>query len=196
MRKIGYNSQRNNHSFGGKFRGSWQCYTTSAWMFMSFYTPNIVAEDDEGLMNYFDDVEDSVGKVGIGEKIKRKFTWISGSTSYWPQVQCAGIDKYLWRNGVKGTALYFQRKQKHTLDKIDECLKYGPVIIGTNKLGGLKGGHIILLVDKDNEGNYIVHDPYGNALKGYAVHNGAYVRYSKKWLEKYTGKYVNFIIWR
>lgn len=191
--KIEYNSQRDNIDFGGKFPGWHQCFTTCAWMFMSFYVKDIVGSDDDRLAVYFDDVEEYVGTPGIGEKIKQKFNWIAGKTSYWWLVQQAGIQKWISLYGVKGKAKFFENKD---FNKIYDYLLYGPVILGTKKLGGLKGGHIILAVGIDDNGKDIIcHDPYGDANTNYKNKNGKYVIYKKDMLMKHVGKKATFIVY-
>jgi hypothetical protein len=191
-RVIGYNSQRDNIDFGS-FPGYKQCFTTVSWMFMSFYTSRIDATDDKKLAIYFDDVEDSVGtQQGIGEKIKRKFQWITGNTSYWWLVQRAGIEKWLWGKGVQGNAIF---EEKMPFDDLCDLIYHGPVILQTKKMGGLSGGHIILVVAYDKN-NIICHDPYGNALTNYRIRDGAYVEYPKFWLKHYTKEYVTCMYWK
>ena len=189
--EIAYNSQRNNIDFNGSFPGWSQCFSTCAWMLMSFYEKDIHGSDDYRLSVYFDDVEDSVGSAGIGEKIKQKYNWITGKTSYWWLVQKAGIEKWLNSYGLKGTAIF---KEKGDFYKIYDHLLYGPVVIGTKKLGGLRGGHIILGVGVDGD-DIICHDPYGDANSNYRNRDGEYVRYSKKLLLKHVGVKANFMYW-
>jgi hypothetical protein len=194
MRKIGYNSQINNKSFRGVFPGSKQCATTSAWMFMSYYTNLIKAEDDDGLAEYLDDVEVRVGYRGIAEQIIARMPWISGFSSMWYKVQEAGITKWLNSRGVFGYAKF---SESLTTKDLPQLVEAGPVIIGTNKLGGLPGGHIILIVDQNN-GDYIVNDPFGNAITKYKNKDGHEVRYPKGWLHNYvnySGK-IRVIYWQ
>ena len=181
--KIGYNTQRNNDSFGGKFPSWNQCFTTSAIMFMSYFTPSIKAEDDITLAKYLDDVEDTIGNAGIGEEIARR-DHIQGSTSYWWSVQQAGITKWLNNNGIQGKALF--KESVHSLTDLPGILdKHGPVILATDKMGGLPGGHIILAIGYDSTG-IIFNDPFGNATTGYQNTNGANVLYSYEFLMKAT----------
>jgi hypothetical protein len=181
VRVIGYNSQRDNYDFAGKFKAWNQCFSTSAWMFLSYYCDNIKADDDNSLQLYVDDVEASVGKSGVGEKVKQKYNWITGNTSLWWNVQKEGIEKYMWKNGFHGEALFHDAS--FPFYSLSSILKDGPVIIGTHQMGGLPGGHIILLVDVDtNVDTFIVNDPFGNARTNYSDHNGNMARYSSKWL--------------
>ncbi|MCK5606136.1 hypothetical protein KAR91_29830 [Candidatus Pacearchaeota archaeon] len=191
--EIGYNSQIDNDDFKGRFSGWRQCFTTSAWMFMSFYSKNIAAEDDFDLSVYFDDVEASVGTPGIGEKIKRKYKWITGSTSLWWLTQKEGVEKWLWKNGVEGDALFCEEDE---FPNFYALLRHGPVILGTKKIGGLRGGHIILLTGFEKNGDYIVHDPFGDATTNYANRNGECVIYPESMLRKHTGKIVRCMYWR
>lgn len=191
--EIGYNSQRDNIDFAGKFPGFWQCFTTCSWMLMSYYCDKIKAGNDKGLSLYLDDVEATIGKPGIGEKIKNKYNWIKGHTSEWWLVQKAGIEEYLWRYGVKGSAIFCD--QNVSYDDLRKLINKGPVILGTNKLGGLKGGHIILAVGY-NESGIICLDPYGNALKKYQSANGAYILYPDNFLRIATGEKIRCLYWR
>ena len=188
---IGYNSQRNNYSFLNMFPAWSQCFSTSAWMFMSFYSSKIKAEDDETLAVYVDDVEDSVGSPGVGEIIKRKYDWIKGRTSLWWLVQEAGITKWLNRFDVKGKAKFVNGG---TYFDVNMRLETGPVIIGTDKLGGLPGGHIILLIGLEGS-DYIVNDPYGNANTLYSDKNGKAVKYSQELIKTVCGVAPLYIGW-
>ena len=90
MRKIGFNSQRNNFDFAGKFKGYQQCFATSAWMFMSFFSERFRADDDKQLSRYVDDVCNEVGESGIGEE-EAKYNKLSGNSAYYWLVQSAGM---------------------------------------------------------------------------------------------------------
>jgi len=184
MRHIDYNTQRNNDSFKGLFLGSKQCFSTCAWMFISYYS-NYDGTNDQQLAKYFDDVETSVGKKGIGEKIKARFSWITGKTSYWGLIQEAGIQKYLPDKKIKFDTQF-------PISKLHTLVEKGPVIISTKKLGGLRGGHIILLVDNWSidhiKHGFHVHDPYGNANSKYVDRNGKSVIYTDSFLNKHIKK--------
>jgi hypothetical protein len=188
---AGYNSQRNNIDFSGSFPGWKQCMTTCAWMLMCFFAPQLGYNDDKKLSLYFDDVEDSVGKAGIGEWVKLKFNWIKGNTSYWWLTQKYGIEKWLWRSGVKGEAVF---EDGVSFDRIKEFLTYGPVMLGTNKIGKLPGGHIILIVGMISDG-FIVNDPYGNAMTNYQTTNGREIVYPEDYLRKFAGEKVRCMYW-
>jgi hypothetical protein len=188
---IKYNSQRNNCSFSGKFKGNWQCFTTSAWMFMSYYSDKIDAEDDKRLAKYFDDVEKNVGKRGLAEKF---FNWIKRGSSYWGVVQEAGITKWLNKNGVEGKAEFTDRK--YDFERLIEFLSDGPVVLCTKKLGGLRKGHVILVVGYDFDRDiYYCHDPFGDATTKYKIKNGNKVEYPFIYLKKYSGKKIRCIRW-
>lgn len=193
IHQIGYNSQRNNFNFAGKFPGWSQCFSTSSWMFMSFYSPDIKSADDAALSVYVDDVEVTAGQAGIAEKVVRKFKWITGKTSLWWLVQKEGIESWLWKYGIKGDAIF--RDMDLPFSVLPEMIERGPVILGTTKMGGLPGGHIILAVGTDKE-SIICHDPYGDALQSYKSDKGAFVRYPKDYLMNFTGAKVRCIYWK
>jgi uncharacterized protein YvpB len=188
---IGYNSQVDNYSWWNIFPGWTQCFSTSAWMFMSFFSAKIEVKNDTQLAQYVDDVEDTVGKPGIGELIKRKYNWVKGATSLWWLVQEAGITKWLNSFGVSGHA-----KFTNGGSYVDIALKLekGPVIIGTYKLKGLSGGHIILLVGFDGT-NFIVNDPYGDANSWYKDKDGLAKKYPVALITSVCGIKPLYISW-
>ena len=173
MRLVGYNSQRDNFDFGGQFRGSCQCFSTAAWMFISYIDPKFKANDDISLRAYVDDVSDIVGKPGIGEKIKKAYRFISGNSAYWWQVHKAALEARL------GEKVVFRDGDMSEAEFVEAVMR-GPVIIGTNKMAGLPGGHIILATDRDR-----YNDPYGNARTGYRDRNGANVEYPLDWIRPF-----------
>ena len=163
MRNIGYNSQIDNFVVAG-IGGSSQCFATSAWMFLSWYAPDhYKVNDDKGLMQYVEDITAS-----------------AASDEYeWSRHQYM-IQKYLTSAGVKGSVklgidLNTGKPTCH-IEGLKALLSCGPVIIGTKKMAGLPGGHLILGVDNADTG-IICNDPYGNALTGYSDKNGSGVIY-------------------
>jgi hypothetical protein len=188
MRAIKNNRQDNNNDFMGKFKGSVQCMSTSAWMLMSWYTDKYDATDDCSLAMYADDVNDEIGQAGIGEIIKRKFKWMTGNTAYYWEVHKSAIEKWLWKVGVKGQCVY---NENATFDSLIAILYDFPAMLGTSKLGGLPGGHVIVALYVD--GDYVVcNDPYGDANTNYRDKNGENVRYSIAMLREHFGHYLYF----
>lgn len=206
IHKVGYNSQRNNFDFAGKFKGYQQCFSTSAHMFMSFYSKAIESNNDDQLAWYLDQVEASVGAKGIAEKIMRAIPGIPvKGSSYWWKMQLAGINQVLaehQKNGhvpVKGEAHWLDAG---SWEQLEEVLADGPVIVATNKMGGLEGGHIVLIVGVDREkGTYYLNDPYGNPLSNYRDKNGECVEVPMNWFRIQCSRatksdHVRFIYWR
>lgn len=196
--KVDANFQGNNPNFNGKFSGWWQCFSTSVWMFLGYFIPEINGTDDKGLSRYLDDVEVTIGKPGIGEKVKQQFSWITGRTSLWWLVQKAGIEKWMRIYGIKGQAVF--KDKNIPFEELNNIIKkYGPVILQTNKMGGLKGGHIILLIGfgSDGFGNeyFIVNDPAGNATTNYSSREYASLKYPKNFLRQFTGSKIRCIYW-
>jgi hypothetical protein len=186
MRKIGWNDQRDNYDYAGKFKAWWQCFSTSAWMFLSWLTGDkIKAKDDKGLAQYLDDVEITVGKTGVAERtIARLRLKITGGSSYWWAIQQAGIKEWAAANGVNADIQF--RDGTILISSLPTILKTSPVIIATKYLGGLPGGHIVLIVDYDEKSNsYIVNDPFGNAKTKYLDKNGDSVLYNAEWFSQY-----------
>jgi hypothetical protein len=174
---IIYNSQRNNFDFAGQFRGSCQCFSTSVWMAMSYFNSAIIADDDIGLSRYVDDVSDVVGSAGIAEEIKKEVSGIVGNSAYFWQVQQAGMKK--WMDGTTGEAIW---EKNATYDRISELCEETPIVLGTSKLAGLPGGHIILAIGNAGNGLFF-HDPYGDAVSWYKNPNGGEVIYPREFIE-------------
>lgn len=190
---IPNNDQRNNLNFNGDFPAWKQCFSTSAWMFMSHYSEDIDVKDDLALSKYVDDVEATVGQSGIAEKVKEKMSWITGRTSYWGDVQAAGITQWLNERGVSGKAIFSYKKI--LFENLRHLIDLGPVILCTNKLGGLPDGHVILAIGYDAYG-IICNDPFGNANTDYGAHDGEHVLYSDTILRPACGDKIICIFWK
>lgn len=198
MRKVEYNSQRDNFSFAGQFPGWKQCFSTSAWMLISFFSPKANAKDDGQLAWYLDQVEAGIGETGIAEEVLKTKPYIAVSgSSYWFEVQRTAIEKILNIHGVQGQAVY---REGVSWTELDEALKVGPCIVGTMRMGGLPGGHIILVNDREGE-VYSVNDPYGNPLTNYRDTNGEAVQLPKEFLKSACERAISpgkirFIYWK
>ena len=184
------NDQRDNPNWGGKFKSIWQCFSTSIWMLITYFIFQLQTAGDEGLKFYVDDVEANVGKKGIAEKFRKKHGIFT--SFYWP-IQRAGFEKWMQIYGMKGTAVF----ENIPFDKIPEYLKkYGPIVIGTKKIGGLSGGHIMLAIGNEPGYGIRCNDPYGDANTNYRETNGAGVLYHYSYLRKHTGESVRVIYWK
>jgi hypothetical protein len=144
-------------------------------MLMSFYSKEIRADDDGLLSEYVDDVEVTIGSHGIGERVFNE----EGASSFWWSVQRAGINEWLNKRGVAGSAI-FNDCTKGFFD-LKLLIDRGPVILGTNKLGGLPGGHIILITGYDSI-SLVANDPYGDANTNYGLIDGENVNYNFNFL--------------
>ena len=189
MREILYNKQTDNEDFNGKFAGSRQCFSTSAWMLLGYLAPETYQGDnDEQLTKYVDDVETKVGEPGVAEAVKKEHRDVTGWTSLWWAVQKAGIEKWMAAAGKNGEVVFHDAS--FPLGNLEDQLADGPIIIGTKNLGGLPGGHIILLVDHEGD-DFICHDPFGDAKTHYDSGSGKYVRYKKNWIKPYIAYHGN-----
>lgn len=174
MRTIGYNSQRNNLKENNLGAYS-QCFTTANWMRMSYYCDAIKAGDDASLADFLKQVE-----TVLGPKIEA----VPHPSLYF-DVQQKCVTSLLNLMGVPGRDVF---ESKVTVNRLYELLQFGPVTVGTNKLGGLPGGHIILAVDRD-----VYNDPFGNANTNYTSDNGVGVIYKPEMIAPhFTG---NVLYW-
>ncbi len=172
MRNIGYNSQRNNIIVNNLSAWS-QCFSTSNWMRMSFYCQDIKANDDEGLSEFVKYCES-----GLGKKMDP-----SKHPSIFFEVQAGSVTKWLNDRGIEGRDIV---NVNFTIDGLIEKLKSGPLTIGTQKMGGLKNGHIVLMVDFDEiKHSFIVHDPFGYSVTNYKDYDGKYVVYPVEYILPY-----------
>lgn len=197
MRQVTYNSQRNNKSVfagAGKFSAWNQCFTSCAVMLMSYYCEDIKGDDDDFLARYLFDIEDSLNKNGLGAEVA-EHNHLTGNSSYYFIVQAEGITQYLKNHGCDGEAFF----KVIRIDDLPALVQSGPVIVGTDKLGGLPGGHMILLCDVQDEGkSFIVNDPFGNAYSKYVDTDGDGILYKfddfKNKLKPGNGK-CNVLFW-
>jgi len=170
---------------------------------MAYYAPAIDARDDKGLCRYVDDVETSVGEAGSAEAMMREDRRMrdlvargTKSMFFWA-IHRHAIEGFLHREGVRGRCVFCETM---TLDDVDSVLEDGPVIMGTTALGGLKGGHVILLISKARHKNaYYVNDPYGDARTRYRQHDGCGVLYARKRIERHGtrhGRVCRCMFWQ
>ena len=128
-------------------------------------------------------------------------------TTYWMKQNVGRLGSWIWK--YKRRTLYevevfifnrlmknlgFEAKAKYNLkyETICNVLEQNslPMVIGGNfKSVSRVGGHMNCLVGYNDVGlkEFIVNDPYGNALTGYKDHNGAYLRYPIKFFERKNG---------
>ena len=185
---VKYNSQRDNFDFDGKFKGYQQCFSSSVWMLLGYLCPEEYdGSNDDQLKVYVDDVSNKVGSPGVGEEIFKKIGQDPKyNSAYFWEVHKAAMIKYLSEGGKNGTVVYLDANC--TWDMLYSCIEKSPVVLGTDKMAGLPGGHIILVVGVTAEGDLICHDPYGDANTGYKEKKGEYVVYRKDWITPFIGK--------
>jgi hypothetical protein len=141
-------------------------------MFLSFFASKIDAGDDNGLAEYLNEIETRIKGGDIAEQFVKGHKGLlpagAWTSIYW-DVECYGINKYFEKFGVKKKAQWAEV----SLVTLNEKLQASPLIFGTKLTAG---GHIILITGREPD-NYIINDPYGNYMKGYADRNGESVRY-------------------
>jgi hypothetical protein len=175
MRQIKYNSQRNNTTVN-KLGPYSQCFSTSNFMRMSYYCDGIKAGDDVALAEYLKQME-----TVIGPQIEH----VPHPSLYF-DVEAAMVTKTLNLMMIPGKDIF---ESGVSMDRLHKLLIDGPVTIGTNKFGGLPGGHIILAVDQD-----VYNDPFGNGKTNYQDQNGEAVMYTPEFIAPhFTG---NVLYWR
>jgi GH24 family phage-related lysozyme (muramidase) len=117
------------------------------------------------------------GPKGDDAYLREVFS-VGDSVDHWAQT------KVLAEYGVQSEFVY----NLCFADLDRELSKKRPVVIGILHRGSLKdpyGGHIIIVIGKNTNGDYIVHDPYGDLYDGYTgnVYKGKSAVYEKSVLE-------------
>lgn len=163
MRKLGYNFQGNNPT-ANTINGWSQCFATSAIMLLSFYAPKIYrADDDELVKQYVLDI--------TKRSVDDEYEWSCQAKEIQKYLANAGVDKEVKLGIDLNTGI-----GTVDIETLGLLLDEGPVIIGTKKMAGLPGGHIILGVDHNEEG-ISCNDPAGDANTLYKSANGQGVMY-------------------
>jgi len=132
------------------------CNTSSCAMVAKFLGANISGDDEyfQYVIKYGDTTDHSAQTQALAE-LKIQSTW--------------------------NTSLDF--------DDLDKSLASGlPAVIGILHRGSASaptgGGHMIVTIGRNADGDYIINDPYGNLLDGYASKEGGGLTYSRQELSR------------
>lgn len=116
-----------------------------------------------------------------------------GDDEYLRKVLSMGrsVDHTIQTKVLESYGVYSTWRTDLSFKELDDELKNGrPVVIGILHRGTLsnpKGGHILVVIGKTEDGkSYVVNDPYGDLMDGYTtnVYNGKSAIYPKSVLEK------------
>ena len=181
MHNLFYVDQMKIDNLKGALKPSHECFPSSAAMFISWKNPNFWNMNQ--VNSYIDDVEANAGKTGIAETVKG---W-SGRSGAWWIVHLAAIRKYLpFANVIWDTGL--------TVEKLKLAVSVSPVLYSANKIGGLPGGYMFVVVDYNkSDDTFTLYDPFGNPNKNYSDRNGKGVKVTSSYLSKYADKYGIYI---
>jgi hypothetical protein len=167
-RVKGHNSQGNNINFDKEISGWIQCFATSDWMFLSYLTDGYYdINDDVGIARFLTTLLTGGEDVGaeprpIPKNHDEMFLWSKNFDMIKKYLLIAGCNKKIEYSGDNG----------FSFDQIYGILKSRPMIIGTYKIGGLPGGHIIVADHIDPNGDIVVKDPAGDARMNYKAGSG------------------------
>ena len=141
--EVIYNTQCDNFEFS-RLKPSAQCGYTSACMVLSYYVPLASSDVFIGeFVNYMD-------RDFISGKSKAR---MGASLNNYPKV----LNNYLKGNQVKKEAKI--RVTGGTEQEIKSILDNGSPLMVSTML--TTSGHYVCIIGYDDEGNWIVHDPYG-----------------------------------
>ena len=129
------------------------CNSSSCAMLLAYEKPGSIKNDDEYLRTVL-----SIGDTTVHEVQTKALLKYGLKTEFRTNLGFADLDKQL--------------AAKH------------PIVISIYHRGTLEnptGGHVIVVVGKDKNGDYICHDPYGSLLDGYTgpVSRGKFVTYTR-----------------
>lgn len=171
MFNIGYNSQRDNAAVRG-LSPHVQCFATSAWMFLSYFAPEKYPYNNDELLSYY-----IMDVIRNGKD--KEFEWKDQAEMIQKYLDAAGVQKKVHLaidlNSGRG---------KLSIADLEAVLKVSPVIVGTKKMGGLPGGHIILAKGAVTDHFISCNDPYGNANSNYSSADGDGVLYHYSMFDK------------
>lgn len=171
-----YINQRKQKNWAGKLSGYRQCFYSAAVIFQSYFL-TAITNWKTFYEEYVDSTEATVGKPGIAERL---FPNLTGRTGAFWAVHLAAIKENVpFKN--------FQFKENLSFEELKKIIETRPAIIGTNKIGGLPGGHIIVAV-RNAPGGVVVKDSYGNANTNYKDHNGDEIVIKDELLKKHFAK--------
>lgn len=176
-----YLSQRKQHYYYDKLHPHRQCFYCSSVMFLSHYIP-VIDQLPAYYDHYVDDTEASIGKPGMAEKYFPRLTGRTGA--HW------AVHRKAIELRLSGYNVVFLENQK--LSFLKSCLASGePVIYGTNNIGKLPGGHVVVAVRTIGQDGVLTYDPFGDARTNYQNHDGEGVVYSDDLLNKhFTGRMI------
>lgn len=199
LNDVEYFTQRDNKK--DPFR---TCYSTSMAMAMNYLLKTIGKSrahigccDGKQLEDFiYEQIYSEDTKKYIRENISKYGRWIlpyfNNSLQLTAAAECYVFNKFMRDYGYK--AEYKEGVSRQTLE---ELLRFGlpQVLHGNYKSTSSIGGHIVCLVGLDEEGLF-VHDPYGDAMKGYRTTKGDFVKYPDKVKyydkNKYTVTQISF----
>ena len=173
------------------------CFNTSVAMAMS-YCLNLEGLDQVAigadpkiqLEDYLDMlIQDNETKQWMIENQGRIGSWIWKYTKR----TIYAIEAYIFNRLMNNLGYKAEEKYNWTYDTVCHALEQNsmPMVIGGNFSSvSSVGGHMNCLVGYNAIGlkEFIVHDPYGNAMTKYVDQNGSYVRYPAKFYVK-DGQY-------
>lgn len=117
----------------------------------------------------------------LGAKISGDDEYYHYVTKYGDTTEQSVQELALRELGIKSTW-----SQTLDFDDLDQSLANGlPIVIGILHRGPLEApdrdsGHMLVVIGRKASGDYIVHDPYGSVLDGYATTNGKGLVYSRQ----------------
>ena len=183
VKEVPYFTSRDSVEAEG-LSGSPLGFTSVMWMIVKYFVPSI---DDEKLADYVSLVSSFRTAAEDNEEeapftVNRSAEWLAHSRA---------VVAFLEQEGITTTKTKTWVDMPNNLGYghfgvLEYVLRYGPVAIKTNGLGGKEGEGMILALYLDTDGAIVYHDPRGNALTGYSDTNGEKVKYPKEFIIPYV----------
>jgi len=200
IENVNYFTQRDNQYIDPTSKrnvASVSCFPTSLAMCIDYCLLNggydkssVGCAEDRQLEDYINSlIDDSETKQWMIENQGRIGLWIWKYTKR----TIYAIEAYIFNRLMNNLGYKAEEKYNWTYDTVCHALEQNemPMVIGGNFSSvSSVGGHMNCLVGYNAIGlkEFIVHDPYGNAMTKYVDQNGSYVRYPAKFYVK-DGQY-------
>jgi hypothetical protein len=158
-------------------------FMSTMWMVVKYLYPEATEEDFSlysGMVAHFNSAAEGTDE----EKYEgnKSLIWLAHTKAVVAFLAEKGIDTAKTKTWVDMT----NNIGYGHFSVLEYVLRYGPVAIKTNGLGGKDGEGMILALYLDSTGAIVYHDPRGNALTGYTDPNGELVKYPKECLTPYV----------
>lgn len=169
---------------GKKISGWVQCFTASAWNYLSWMTDNFFQFGDKiATLRYLTYILTG----GRNEFDQETEIPSDHDAMFMYEKQLFAMNHYLHDIAFSDKRMNGFIGDGGSYDAVLQIAKKRPVIVGTYKIGGLPGGHVMILDHTGNNFNVMI-DPAGDARTNYKIPSGYGVEYSDSMCREHFGR--------